>query len=296
MTSASTTALLVAYGRKESLDVGRIQLNQGDQGFVEGLFSQQYQEFNDVDDIVPFDRDWTPGERGLAEVEANRVPSLGPILRAASSPAHEIDYISDDVLANPGRRVTNTRALFIVLGGSILAQRFPANQIMKESSSFWRRGNHFERASGSGFTLGNSLAFVVDGEMLRFKNLNTLRNILDMGDIYKEITEPELRDFLARDLFTMEDAGALVEMSDQPMRHLVGSINELGIFDSASTDEIVDAARASDHDIDVYNGKIVIPEDKARFRDLLNFLNELTWIGSITGNSYVANSRRRRTR
>ena len=69
-------------------------------------------------------------------------------------------------------------------------------------------------------------------------------------------------------------------------------LKESGILDQYSVMEI--QSRSSEHNvsINVANGKIVFPADKAEAKKVLQFLNEELYRGPITETLYETNSKR----
>ena len=77
------------------------------------------------------------------------------------------------------------------------------------------QGNAFRRLTAPSFILATSLAFVIDGEFIKFKSFSNLRSILDVMEIYQEATEQEVRDFAGHPSLRVANLDDFVLNADQ---------------------------------------------------------------------------------
>lgn len=65
-----------------------------------------------------------------------------------------------------------------------------------------------------------------------------------------------------------------------------------GMMEKAKPKSIKTSAKKFNLNIELQDGKVLLPNDKKVCKDILTFLNEQYYIGLITGNKYRTNSKR----
>ena len=153
-------------------------------------------------------------------------------------------------------------------------------------------GNSFTRLTAPAFVLGTSLTFVIEAGLIKFKSFANLRSILQVLEIYREATDPEVRDFAGHPRLMVADLEDFVLSADQVTRKLVNAVVASEVFDTCSPTDIKTAAKATQLEIELQNGKIVMPSGRREMKDLLQFLDESRYSGPLSGLPYVTNSRR----
>ncbi len=268
----------------------RVRLNADVQDQVEGVFAQQSQSFFEgKDEEVAFDGRWKPDTNQLLTVEATDEALL---LR---------NTLALNAVAVPGLNVANfanegIKALFTgqVANGSdrVLVQSFTGGQLLGRKFPLILAGNSFTRLTAPAFVLGTSLTFVIEASLIKFKSFATLRSILQVLEIYREATDPEVRDFAGHPRLMVADLEDFVLSADQVTRKLVNAVVASEVLDTYSPTDIKTAAKATQLEIELQNGKIVMPSGRREMKDLLQFLDESRYSGPLSGLPYVTNSRR----
>ena len=268
----------------------RVQLDRTIQEQVEGVFAHQGQRFFEgVDEEVPFDGRWKPDENELLTLEVTSEAEM--FQETLSKNPTSVEPLDLGNFTNTG-----VKALFAGEGtndaGRVLVQRFTGGQVLNRKFALFLQGNTFRRLVTPAFTLANSLAFVIDGGVIRFKSFSNLRAILDVTEIYRDATDQELRDFAGHDNLRVEDLEDFVLTADQIPRQLINAVVASGVLDVYSTAEIREAAATTQLDLDVQGGRIVLPTERRELKDLLQFLDEGRYNGPLSGRTYVTNSRK----
>ena len=268
--------------------VRRLKLDGPVQDPVEGVFARQEQNFFEgMDEEIPFDGRWKPDANELltvvvtdeAEIFSNTL-NMNPVA------VETVD------LANFGN--AGIKALFTgnVAGGRILVQRFTAGQMLSTKFSLLRQGNSFRRLIDPAFTLATSLTFVIEGGLIKFKSFSNLRSILDVQEIYREATGPEMEQFAGHDRLAVANVERFLELADQPTRKLISAVLQSRVLDDFTGEQIRDAAAQTQLEVTLQDGRIVLPANRSGLKELLRFLDESRYLGPLSGQTFIANSRR----
>lgn len=268
----------------------RVRLDANVQQAVEAVFAEQEVAFRQgVIDEVPFDGSWTPNEDEFLTID---VPTEAQIFAdTVNANAMAVDDIDTVAFAAEG-----IKALFtgISVNGAtkVLVQRFTSQQVLERRFALLQQGNAFRRLSEPAFTLDNSLACIIESGIVKFKSQHKLRSIINMLEIYREATEQEVQTFAAHASLEVADSASFVNVTNQVSRKLIHAIVNNGTLDNYTPVQIQAAAQQTNLEIDVQNGRIVMPTTHADIKALLQFLNESRYSGPLSGQAFVTNSQR----
>lgn len=269
----------------------RVSLAAPVQQQVESIFDEQERKFRrGVAEEISFSGGWKPDDDQVLTI---------PIIQEAVifHQAIAANAVSIRLIDTARFDDANIKALFTGVNENgapkVLVQRFTVGQVLGKKYSLFLSGNAFTRLQSPAFTLGTSLACIIEADVIKFKSLHNLRSIIDVAEIYREATDAEVRDFAGHNTLDVANVDAFVETSDQTIRKLIHSITDTGVLDDYPAETIRDAAQGTGLNVDVRNGKIVIPAERSEIKALLQFLNESRYAGPLSGMAYVANSRRR---
>ena len=268
----------------------RVQLDQTIQQQVEGIFAHQGQRFfEDIDEEVPFDGRWKPDDNELLTLEVTSEAEM--FQETLSKNPTSVEPLGLSNFTNVG-----VKALFAGDGandaGRVLVQRFTGGQVLNRKFALFLQGNSFRRLVTPAFTLANSLTFVIDGGLIKFRSFSNLRAILDVTEIYRDATDQELRDFAGHPSLRVADLEDFMLTADQITRKLINAVVASRVLDVYSTAEIREAAATTQLDLDVQGGRIVLPTERREMKNLLQFLDEGRYNGPLSGRTYVTNSRK----
>lgn len=268
----------------------RVHLDGTIQEQVEGIFAHQGQRFFEgIDEEVPFDGRWKPDENELLTLEVTLEAEM--FQETFSKNPTSVEPLD---LAN--FTSVGVKALFASDGtsdaGRVLVQRFTGGQVLNKKFALFLQGNSFRRLMNPAFTLANSLTFVIDSGMIKFRSFSNLRSILDVTEIYRDATDQELRDFAGHPNLQVPELEDFVLTADQITRKLINAVAASGVLDAYSTAEIREAAATTQLDLNVQAGRIVLPTERREMKELLQFLDEGRYNGPLSGRTYVTNSRK----
>ncbi|MFG1277474.1 Kiwa anti-phage protein KwaB-like domain-containing protein [Xanthobacter autotrophicus] len=284
--------LLAVCRYANGIEIKRVRTTQPVQAILEGIFNDQAVEFfNGVDDEIDFRGDWMPDPNELLVVDVPQ--NAQAIIDSATLNVSSLVDIDAHNFMN--ERIA---ALFIhelAPDGSlrrVLIQSFSAQQILSRKHALLLDGNTFKQLTEPAFSLSNKLVAIIEGGKIKFKSFNNLKKIFDIVHLYTEATDAEIDAFCQHDRVVVADPVALKSSADQIMRKLIHSIHNNDILSRHEADAISAKAAAVGLDIEVRDGKIVLPTDKAKLKLVFRFLDDALYEGPLSELRYQANSKR----
>lgn len=269
------------------LSVKRVRVTQPVQAQIEQLFLAQEQAFmGGITEEIDFDGSWKP--------DTNELLTIGLPDQAAAI----VDAIAANPLALPDIDAANiadegVRALFVGDANRILVQRFAPPQILSRRFSLLLDNNTFKRLEDPAFALDVRLTCIIRDNRIKFKSFHSLRQIVDLFDLYQEATDEVLADFAECAILDVDDEDLLKQNADQTCRKLIYAISRSGVLDRHTADAIQTAGQTLGLVISLRDGKIAVPTDRKELKDLLRFLDDGLYEASLSGQRYVTNSKRR---
>jgi hypothetical protein len=268
----------------------RVRLDATVQQALETIFDNQEIAFREgVTTEVAFNGSWTPDEDEFLTID---VPAEAAMFEATiRGNAMAVPDIDTTHFADEG-----IKALFIgkVVAGSaiILVQRFTSQQLLSKRFSLFQQGNAFRQLTDPAFTLDSNLACIIENGTIKFKSQHILRSIIDMIELYRAATDQEVFAFADHDRLFIANVPAFVAITNQTSRKLIHAVIQNGTLDNYTPAEIQTAAQSTALNVDIQNGKIVMPADHHGIKTLLQFLNESRYSGPLSHHPYVTNSQR----
>jgi hypothetical protein len=285
-----TQNLFAACRVRNQLVAKRVRMDAATQRAVHAMFDAQERSFrNGIISELPYDGSYTPDDDELLTLP---VPQEAAVFSATiQANATSIPDINASAFATEG-----IKGLFTgrIVNGSpiVLVQRFTAAQVLQTKFALFQQGNAFSQLSDPAFTLDSSLTCVIENSNIKFKSQQKLRSIIHMLDIYRAATDQEVRSFAGHSRIEVTDINGFIAAANQPSRRLIHAVASNRVLDTISLPTIQTAAQNTGLHIVLNNGKIVMPTDKKDIKALLQFLNESRYVGPLSGQTYVANSRR----
>ena len=285
-------ANLFAFCRQANQPIiKRVSVTGPVQAKIGGIFQGQEAAFLEgVSEEVDFGGDWKPDDDEILVIDA---PDEAQLLVAAVS-GNAMSYPSIDANNFLSESI---KALFIAVedgvNNRILIQKFSAQQILNSTKfCLMLDGNIFKELTEKAFSLDNYITAIIDGNKLKFKSFFMVKRIFQLNSFYIAATDDELDTFCAHDSLQVANADAFKTLADENIRKMVHAIKRTNVLHNCSVDEISEKATALGLDISVEGGKIVIPSDKKRIKELLRFLDDGIFEAPLTSKKYITNSKR----
>jgi hypothetical protein len=268
----------------------RVRLDATVQQAVETIFDNQETAFREgVTNDVAFNGSWTPDDDEFLTID---LPAEAAIfeatIRSNAMVVPDIDTIhfaDEGIKALFSGRVVNRAA-------TVLVQRFTSQQLLSRRFSLFQQGNAFRQLTDPAFTLDTSLTCIIENGTIKFKSQQKLRSIIDMVELYRAATDQEVQEFAGHDRLSVANVPAFVAITNQTSRKLIHAVADNHTLDNYTPAEIQTAAQSTSLDVNIQNGRIVMPADHKGIKALLQFLNESRYSGPLSHHPYVTNSQR----
>lgn len=283
--------LLALCRDANGITIKRIPMDGALQNPVMQIFADQEAAFRaGRPNEVAFDGDWNPDDDEIL------------VLNATAEANAMVAAASGNVLALPTLNAANfgaesIKALFVGVnvGGGVrlLVQRFTAAQILgRNVLAVIANNNQFSRITDPAFNLATSLTCIIEGGQIKFESYHKLRAVFDVVEFFAAATDDDIDDFAGHASIAIADVPALKELVTQTERKLIHKLASSGVLDAHTPQQIQARANATGLAVNLVNGQIVFPADKAEIRRLLRFLDDSLYQAPLSGLRYVTNSKR----
>jgi hypothetical protein len=282
---------LLAYCKNNQGNaVKRIPMTNPVQQGLENLFADQENNFRvNRPNEVEFNGDWKPDEDELITLDVT--PEVNLLVQAAEGNALALPVIDTANFESEG-----IKAIFTSTGNvgatRLRIQRFTGQQLLNRRRALLLQNNNFRELYETAFTIGTSLACVVENGLLKFDSYHNLRAIFDLSEFFEEATDEDIDEFSAHASISIQDVVAFKGSASQTIRKLVHKVLNSDVLSDYTPQEIQQGAAAVGLGINLNNGAIEVPDDKALARRFLRFLDDGVYEAPLTGNRYVTNSKK----
>jgi Kiwa protein KwaB-like len=274
----------------DALQVKRVSVTQPVQDKIEGVFQQQATAFVDgITEEIEFGSDWKPD------------PDEMMVMDAPAETAAIIQALDGNPLAWPVLNAANfigegIKALFIAVGSGaakrVLMQLFTAQQILARRFSLLLDGETFKELTAPAFTFDNNLVAIIEDGKLKFKSFHLVKRIFQLNQFYQEASDQQIDGFCSHGSLNVENVEGFKAVADQGIRKLVFAISKTAILDQFVVTDIATKANSLGLNVQVEDGKIIMPSDRKSIKQLLRFLDDGIYEASLTSKRYITNSKR----
>lgn len=270
----------------------RIPMHQALQATLAASWEKQYTAFVQDRELVAFSAGYTLEEHECFLVPGFQLPEWlqagadgGMQHQAAISAVAELLPSIKAVVAF-ARTAAGERVM--------LAQGFSQSHVIQPGRFLFMEQGTYVSPPNQGFTLANRLTAVyrVTNQALLFESFRNTNSFLPILDFVSEASDQEINEVLSHALLIAEDADKTTATANQWLRKRFAMLHASGILDHYTTDELVQRSAGYEVALQVQNGRIVFPSDKAAAKRVLQFLNEELFKGAITEKLYETNSKR----
>lgn len=282
--------LLALCRQGQSYVVKRVKVTAPVQGLLEGIFTQQEQDFFEgITDEVMFDGGWRPERNELLYVDTP--PPATSVLTAAQANLTSLPDLDAAHFTSEG-----IRGLCVLMrrtgGDRLLIQNFSARQILEQKFTLILDGQTFNQLTSPAFSIGTSLAAVIEGGRLKFNSFSNVKMIFDLKNLYQEATDAQIDRFAAHSALHVADPAAFKRVADMGIRKLVNAVTERNILGVYTVSHIVNMAASEGIEIQQQSGKLVMPTERADIKEVLHFLDDAFYTAALSGESYITNSKK----
>ena len=283
--------LLAICGNKAAASVKEVPLSDSVQTEVREVFSTQETTFRKAEER-PFDENWLNerDEIATAPIPAN-VSVFDEILKSTDTALSPVDTRDLEEVHGLAMKVgdgTQERILVQLFAPSqALGQRWPLSLLLERGT--------YTRLESSAFRLDDKLVCIVESGLIKFRSLYNLGRIIDTSAIFRAATDGETRSFatLHSSLFEIPDVDRFVAHTSRNARKYMKSLVRRGVLQNHTAQSLQVASARTKLVIEIRNGRILMPNRSGEVTELMRFLNDGRYVGLVSGDTFITNSRRR---
>lgn len=144
-------------------------------------------------------------------------------------------------------------------------------------------GDTYKRLEEPGLILQDKLTAHYYNGKLYFTSYHNTKRFLNLTDYYREATDTDLDDFVSMELFAFEDKVGFKVNADSIIRKKIALLQKNEVLKHITVTDIqsvvikFNAVIPKEHHIEIIinqHGKLVIPDDKKKLKELIRFLDE----------------------
>ena len=179
-------------------------------------------------------------------------------------------------------------------------QVFDTGKLLKRGLTLIGSGDTYKKLEEPGLMLQDKLTAHFHNGTLYFSSYHNTKRFLDLADYYREATDTDLDDFAAIDLFAFEDQAGFKEQADSIIRKKIALLQKNEVLKDLTVADIqtvainFNAELSEEHHIIILvndDGKLVVPEDKKKLKELIRFLDEDYVTAPLTKRKCLTNSK-----
>jgi len=245
-------------------------------------------------DEVAFDPGHRPDEAEISFIEDWEVPEQ--LARCAHAP---LEHQTLTLQTDTTDKISGVFGAEVVGGKPYLFfQTFDRRRVLGGTGFGLLFSNGtFRKLSDPGIVLDRKLVALYRDKRLYFQSYFMARRVLDLSGYYREATNEDLVEFAKLERVDLETPTTLSDNADEWVRRKVAMLRDSNVLNKVPPKKIADEAEAYGLTISVTakRGKdaIQFPEDKPALKKLLRFLDESYYTSPLSGEKFVANSKRR---
>lgn len=194
---------------------------------------------------------------------------------------HELVLKTDDI-----------RCLFWYDNDTYYFQNFDKRKLLRNKSILIYDRQTYNKLTNEGLIIDNVIHAVYRDDSFFFLSYANANKIFSLADFYKDATDEEIEEFSGSENVAM-DMAWFKENTNSAIRKQITLLRKSNILSGANTKHIRKSAKGYNITVELdKDGNICFPNDKKACKELLLFLNEQYWTGSITGMKYKTTSKR----
>lgn len=179
-------------------------------------------------------------------------------------------------------------------------QIFDTGKLLKRGFTLIGSGDIYKKLEEPGLILQDKLTAHFHNGTLYFSSYHNTKRFLDLADYYREATDTDLDDFAATDLFAIEDEAGFKDQADSIIRKKIALLQKNEVLKDIAVSDIqivannFNAELPEEYRISITindDGKLVIPKDKKKLKELIRFLDEDYVTAPLTKRKCLTNSK-----
>lgn len=282
--------LLALCGEKHDLSIKEVPLSASAQEAVGEAFARQEAMFREGEE-VPFNENWLNegDEIVMASIPAD-ISIFTEVLRSTDTTLEPVDTGNLEEIRGLAIKVDDRGH------ERILVQLFATSQSL---SRRWPicllyEGGTYTQLESSAFRLDSKLVCIVENGLIKFRSLHNLGRVINTSAIFSAATDREVRSFATEysSLFEIPDISVFTSGTSRNARKYMKSIVKSGVLQHHTAQSLQAASAGTKLTIEVQNGRVLMPNRGGGITELMRFLNDGRYVGPISGEPFITNSRR----
>lgn len=179
-------------------------------------------------------------------------------------------------------------------------QVFDTGKLLKRGFTLIGSGDTYKKLEEPGLMLQDKLTAHFHNGTLYFSSYHNAKRLLDLAAYYREATDADLDAFAATELFAFEDEAGFKDQADSIIRKKIALLQkndvlkDITVVDIQTVANNFNAELPEEHHITIMvneDGKLVIPEEKKKLKELIRFLDEDYVTAPLTKRKCLTNSK-----
>ena len=288
------SSVMVLLNEDNLVVVRLLEVDKTTQNAICGSLATAVSALSNGKQIIPFDGSYKPNDDEVLSI-CNFMISR-PITDAVRNP------LALQPLVHNKETELDIRAVFVgertETGKSetftIAFQRFRKEQYLSTKKfSLYFDTDTFVRENRWGIGITDTVDCVYTSANLRFFSYHYARQIFDLSEYYRSATDSEVQNFSSTALLSIADKDQFQAMADTWIRRKIAAINDSGVLQNNTSAKINRLAQRCGLEITIKNGKLQIPADKKKLKEILGFLDDEVYKGAFSEETYITNSKRK---
>ena len=175
-------------------------------------------------------------------------------------------------------------------------QNFDTRKVINRGLSLWFSNDVYGRYNEKGISIPTKMDVLFTDNKIYFQSFVLANRILNLGDYMEAASQEDIDKFMETEAFEFEDAVGFRDDLTTVTKKKIRLITQSGLLDEIDSSIIFERAREMDIEFDLNeeDGRIKIPRDKNKVKDLLLLLNEDLFVSLISATKFVTNSKRKK--
>lgn len=179
-------------------------------------------------------------------------------------------------------------------------QLFDSGRLLKRGWALINSGDTYTKLESPGLILQEKLTAFYRNGTLYFCSYHNTKRFLDLSDYYREATNSDLDEFATNEMFEFEDQESFKDSADSIIRKKIALLQKNNVLDNLQVTDIQTVAENFNQSLPEENhitinisedGKLIIPQDKKKLKELIRFLDEDYVTAPLTKRHCLTNSK-----
>ena len=179
-------------------------------------------------------------------------------------------------------------------------QVFDTGKLLKRGFTLIGSGDTYKKLEEPALMLQDKLTAHYHSGILHFSSYHNTKRFLDLSGYYREATDTDISAFADIELFAFEDEAGFKDQADSIIRKKIALLQKNKVLENITVVDIQNVANnfnaelPEEHHISIKvneDGKLVIPGDKKKLKELIRFLDEDYFTAPLTKRKCLTNSK-----